>query len=286
MPDNHSNGHDHNDHPPRGGEHGRPPVCCFVEDTFLLAGDGSIVPVGDIEIGDELMCEINGALIMRQKDKVRWVGIYHVPPNADPLTHAPILIKANAFGHIPREDVRLSPDHAVLIGTILIHAGAMVNGTTIVREELPDNLRYYHVEMESGHTCLFAHDMPVESFVDNVDRQAFTNWDVRLAPSEPVIEMQHPRAKSQRQIPVTIRLALKLPVDGRDLWNKHNGMEASAIHIDEVGYGNSNVAHFTMEPAIEDSVIISHDLAAKMGTTKIFRETIIIEDGPLNENYT
>ena len=53
----------------------------------------------------------------------------------------------------------------------------MVNGTTIVREtHIPQVFTYYHIELDD-HSLILAENIPAETFIDNVDRMAFDNWD-------------------------------------------------------------------------------------------------------------
>ena len=95
-----------------------------------------------------------------------------------------------------------------MIDEILVHASALVNGTSIVRAPAPaQTFTYYHVELVD-HSLLLADNVPAESFIDNVDRLAFDNWDEHEALGDeaaPLVEMSYPRAKAARQVPVAIR---------------------------------------------------------------------------------
>ncbi len=93
----------------------------------------------------------------------------------------------------------------------LIQAGALVNGTTIVREpNVPEIFTYYHIELAS-HELILAEGAWTESFVDNADRMSFDNWPEyqALGIAEPVMEMQYPRAKAARQMPYAVRAHLR-----------------------------------------------------------------------------
>jgi hypothetical protein len=192
------------------------PVCCFARGTVLSTMTDAgwrDVAVEDLKIGDVMVCIIDGFLPVQSP--IRWIGVQTIKADADPFRYAPVLIKREALSKsIPEVDVALSPDHAVLVGNILIQAGAMVNGDSIIRQEITEDFQYYHIELEAGHMCMYASNMLVESFVDNVDRCVFDNWDERTAPASQVMEMQYPRAKSMRQIPMVIREQLGLPLTG------------------------------------------------------------------------
>jgi hypothetical protein len=99
----------------------------------------------------------------------------------------------------------------LLIDGALIQAGALINGTSIVREtNVPTILTYYHVEVED-HSLILAENTPAETFVDNVDRLNFDNWQEHEAlypDGKQVNELPFPRAKSHRQVPVSTRVML------------------------------------------------------------------------------
>jgi hypothetical protein len=144
---------------------------------------------------------------------ISWIGRQTVAARfADPLRSWPIRIKADALAdNVPSRDLLLSPDHALLVGDVLIHAGALVNGTSIVREtDVPSVFVYYHVELDD-HSLILAENTPAETFVDNVDRLNFDNWaehEALYPEGKPIEEMRHPRAKGRRQVPMNIRAAL------------------------------------------------------------------------------
>ena len=114
---------------------------------------------------------------------VAWLGRQTVSRRfADPLRVMPIRIMAGALGdNVPLRDLRLSPDHALLVDGVLIQAGALVNGTSIIRESGgPERFTYYHVGL-ADHALILAEGAPAETFIDNVDRLAFDNWEEHLA---------------------------------------------------------------------------------------------------------
>jgi autotransporter passenger strand-loop-strand repeat protein len=172
---------------------------CFYPGTNIATPDGEVA-VEALQAGD-LVLTANGV------KPVRWVGQSHIHTRfADKLRSLPVRITAGALGNgLPVRDLLLSPDHAVFIGGILAHASALVNDVTIFREtQVPEQFTYYHVELET-HELLLAEGAQAESFVDNVDRMHFHNWDARTAPETQIEEMPYPRAKAQRQLPSAVR---------------------------------------------------------------------------------
>jgi len=179
---------------------------CFMAGTLIATPDGSVA-VEALKRGD-LVLTIDGRAV-----PVGWLGRQTVSTVfGDPLRVLPIRIKAAAIGeNVPSRDLLLSPDHAILIDGALIQAGALVNGTSFVREDdVPQTFTYYHIEIDD-HALILAENTPVETFVDNVDRLAFDNWAEHQAlypEGKSITELPYPRAKSQRQVPVNIRVKL------------------------------------------------------------------------------
>jgi Hint domain len=176
---------------------------CFMPGTMVRTPDGEVA-VETLKRGDLVTTTDGRAKI------VSWIGRQTVSMRfADPLRVLPIRIKAGALGeNVPSRDLLISPDHAILVGEILIQAGALVNGLSIVREtEVPQTFTYFHVELED-HSLILAENTAAETFVDNVDRLAFDNWQEHEAlypEGKPIIEMPYPRAKAHRQVPPAIR---------------------------------------------------------------------------------
>jgi hypothetical protein len=179
---------------------------CFMAGT-LIATPGGSVAVESLKRGDLVLTTDGRAA------PVSWLGRQTVSTVfGDPLRVLPIRIKAGAIDeNVPSRDLLLSPDHAVLVDGTLIQVGALVNGTSFVREDdVPQTFTYYHLEVDD-HALILAESTPAETFVDNVERLAFDNWEEHQAlypEGKSITELPYPRAKAYRQVPVNIRVKL------------------------------------------------------------------------------
>ena len=97
----------------------------------------------------------------------------------------------------------------MLVDGVICHAGALVNGMTITRvplSEMGERYTVYHIETEA-HEIILANGTPAETFIDNVSRSVFDNYDEFEALYGDVPEMQelpYPRAMSARQVPAAV----------------------------------------------------------------------------------
>jgi hypothetical protein len=179
---------------------------CFMPGTKIRTPDGE-ANVETLKRGD-LVITTDGRV-----EPVAWVGRQTVSKVfADPVRVWPIRIKAGALAeNVPCRDLLLSPDHAILVDGVLIQAGALVNGSSITREShIPMTFTYYHVELVD-HSLILAENVPAETFVDNINRLAFDNWDEHQAlypEGQAIEEMPYPRALSFRQVPQATRARL------------------------------------------------------------------------------
>ncbi len=181
-------------------------VSCFIAGTLIRTPDGE-KPIETLERG-QLIVTAEG-----ETRPVAWVGRRMVSALAcDPVRCWPVRVMAHALGEtVPSRDLLLSPDHALLVDDVLIHAGALVNGTSIIREtRVPRVFVYYHVELDD-HSLILADNAPAETFIDNVDRMGFDNWaehEALYPDGRTIAEMPYPRAKARRQVPLRVRALL------------------------------------------------------------------------------
>ena len=194
-------------------------VVCFLAGTAIATPAGDC-PIETLKAGD-LVLTAHGAAV-----PVRWLGQQTVATRfAAPSRVAPIRIRDGALGEdLPVRDLLVSPDHALMVDGVFVQAGALVNGVSITREDrnMPETLVYFHVEL-ADHSLILAEGVAAETFIDNVDRLAFDNWDEHVALGDdtaPMREMPLARAKAHRQVPRALRatlLARGVEIYGRDV---------------------------------------------------------------------
>ena len=181
-------------------------VTCFAPGTHIRTPAGETL-VEALNPGDLVIVSDGRAR------PVRWLGRQTVSTRfGNPMRVRPIRIRAGALAeNVPCRDLLVSPDHALFVEDTLVQAGALVNDISIVRENrVPECFTYYHIELDE-HALVLAENTLAESFVDNVDRLRFDNWDEHEAlypHGKPIAEMPYPRAKSHRQVPPRLRARL------------------------------------------------------------------------------
>ncbi len=183
---------------------------CFLAGTAIACPGGERL-VEDLAVGDLVLTADGTARPVRFVGRQTFTTLF-----ADPLRTRPVCIKAGALGAgLPRRDLRLSPDHAILLDGVLVQAGALVDGVDVTRlADLPERFTYFHVELED-HALILAEGMPAETFVENVTRRRFDNHAEFVAlygEAAPAIpEMALPRVKAARQVSRTLRPGRRPP---------------------------------------------------------------------------
>jgi hypothetical protein len=186
-------------------------VACFLAGTHLATPAGPIA-VEHLAIGD-LVLTADGRSV-----PVKWIGRQSVAVIFDRVAErAPIIIEAGALSALsegetlPGRDLRLTADHALLLGGVLVQAGALVNGASIrkmTRAETGEHYTVFHIETE-GHDMILAEGCGAETFVDTVSRKRFDNYaeyEVLFGEEAGAMpELDLPRVKSARQLPASLR---------------------------------------------------------------------------------
>jgi hypothetical protein len=129
------------------------------------------VAVEDLRPGDRVQLAEGG-----RTAPVVWLGHRRIACSRHPEPAAvwPIRIAAAAFGGgLPGRELWLSPDHAVFLDGVLIPIRCLVNGATIVQEQVAE-VTYFHVELPA-HKVILAEGLACESYLDLGNRGAFDN---------------------------------------------------------------------------------------------------------------
>jgi hypothetical protein len=152
-------------------------VACFRAGTRIRTPAGEVA-VERLQAGD-LVLTACGKI-----RPIRWVGHRRVDCRRHPRAQdvLPLRVRKSAFGNgAPARDLWLSPDHAVFIDDVLIPIRYLVNGRTILHEQVGE-VTYYHVELAS-HDVILADGLACESYLDTGNRAAFANGRGAAMPS-------------------------------------------------------------------------------------------------------
>lgn len=151
-------------------------VTCFTEGTRILTARGEVA-VETLRAGDLVVAHDGTAARLQP---VLWVGHTRarIAGHRDPGAIAPVLIRAGALAEgVPHRDLRVSPDHALLLEGRLVPAKHLVNGRSIVQEAWRTEVTYWHVELPA-HALLVSEGTLTESYLDDGNRRHFDNGAV------------------------------------------------------------------------------------------------------------
>lgn len=146
-------------------------VACFLRGTLIRTPDGE-APVESLSIGDEVVTL--GGLA----EPIKWIGrrAYSTRFLAMDSPVAPVVIRAGALSEgVPARDLRVSPEHALLVDGVLVPAIDLVNGRTVVRELEGDTVEYFHIEL-ADHAVVYADGAQAETYINHANRKMFANW--------------------------------------------------------------------------------------------------------------
>jgi len=186
---------------------------CFLEGTLISTSTGE-KKVESLEEGDLIITEAGHEVAVKWMGRQTVVAAFAVPERT-----APILIKQGALGeNTPNADLYVTADHGMVIDGIIAHASALVNGDSIVRvplTEMEEKFTFWHIETEK-HEVILANGAPAETFIDNVTRKVFDNYEdfaSKFGTDVPEMEeLDMLRALSQRQLPAAIKAKLGIAV--------------------------------------------------------------------------
>jgi len=156
---------------------GDAPMLCFTPETRIATPRGE-VRMRDLRVGHLVLCQGVGGAVQ----PIRWIGKVQaeIARHPRPERVRPILIKAGALEDgVPARDLRVSPDHAILRGIVLVPARLLLNGVTILQEQDWPQITYYHLELPR-HSVVIADGAPAESWLDDGRRAQFSNSGVTV----------------------------------------------------------------------------------------------------------
>lgn len=182
---------------------------CFLAGTRIATARGDRY-IETLRIGDEI------TLADGSRKEVKWVGRMTLPlTRFNRHTATPILIRAGALGDgLPRRDLYTSYHHGFALDGVLVIAGLLVNGTSIVQcADWPESaVTYFQVEVE-GHHLMIAEGAAVETFGEDGDnRSKFDNAAEfhMLYPNAVAAEpMPLGRVVAKRQLPKAVKARIE-----------------------------------------------------------------------------
>jgi Hint domain len=143
---------------------------CFLKGTTIRTADGDR-KIEDLAVGDLLPTVFGGMC------PIQWIGRYRFkrsdPTQAWVTDVLPIRVARSALGpDVPHADLCVTKTHGLLIDGVLVAAGNLINGTTIIRYDARelDELEFFHIKLER-HDVIYAEGAPCETLL-NVDENA------------------------------------------------------------------------------------------------------------------
>ena len=186
---------------------------CFLRGTLILTSRGE-VKVEALRAGDMVATRFGGV------QPIRWIGTQSFDGRFAGRTTTPIRFARGSLGSgMPSCDLFVSPGHAMLVGEVLVHAGALVDGETIVQQRMRGTIDYFHLDL-GPHDCVLANGAWAESYFEDRNRDSFHNAAAfhalhpghvaeRQASCLPIVTAGHPAIEGLRAMlsPRRLRLA-------------------------------------------------------------------------------
>jgi hypothetical protein len=142
---------------------------CFLKGTNIRTVEGD-KKVEDLSRGDLLPTVFGGIC------PIQWIGRYSLesdPTKAWVKKVLPVRVGRSALGlDVPRADLYVTREHALLIDGFLVTAGSLINGTTITVYNPGElkRLEFFHIKLKR-HNVIYAEGAPCETLV-NVQESA------------------------------------------------------------------------------------------------------------------
>jgi Hint domain len=143
---------------------------CFLRGTNIRTAEGDR-RVEDLSPGDLLPTVFGGIC------PIQWIGRYSLkkgdPTKAWIKKVLPVRVARSALDlDVPRADLYVTKEHALLIDGVLVTAGSLINGTTITVYDpgALNELEFFHIKLER-HNAIYAEGAPCETLI-NVEESA------------------------------------------------------------------------------------------------------------------
>nr|WP_295831322.1 Hint domain-containing protein [uncultured Azospirillum sp.] len=150
-----------------------PTPTCLLRGTRVSSPLGD-VPVETLRIGDLIQSSVTGEF-----RSIRWIGRRLLDGSSfdaeQRKVHLPVRIARGAIAQeLPTRDLYISPGHALLIGEYGVSARLLINGSSIRQVDAMEEIEYFHIELDS-HDGMYAEGLPVETYLEADNRQAYDN---------------------------------------------------------------------------------------------------------------
>ena len=143
-------------------------ITCYLRGTRVMTTTGEVA-VEDLRTGDVMVTRF-GPL-----RPVKWIGRQSFNGRFLGQEKAPVCFRAGSLApNVPCRDLRVSPEHSMVIDSKLVMAKLLVNGVTITQEATTDQIDYFHIDL-GVHDCLIADGAWSESYAEQDNRASFHN---------------------------------------------------------------------------------------------------------------
>lgn len=147
-------------------------VACFLPGTRILTEQGEVA-IEHIAIGDRVVT------LSGEAKPVKWIGrrSYSAAMVASEPHVAPVVVRQGALAdNLPSRDLHLSPCHALYLDGILIEAGQLVNGVSILRAPHISDVEYINFEFED-HDVIIVEGVAAETGCSRGNGSVYDNAD-------------------------------------------------------------------------------------------------------------
>jgi hypothetical protein len=191
---------------------------CFLKGTTIRTADGDR-KIEELAVGDLLPTVFGGIC------PIQWIGYYthKKSDQARPWVKdvRPVRVARSALGpDLPRADLYVSKEHALLIDGVLVTAGSLINGTTIALYDAREHkeLEFFNIKF-ARHNVIYAEGVSCETLI-NFDESAvnFAEYLRRYGPPTTQEARCAPYLSctgGRREIKSRFRSAISPWIDGR-----------------------------------------------------------------------